>query len=174
MPSTFPGGGLALRGSRKRAQVTIELIVVIGIFLLIFASLVNLSFERLHFAQELGSTGEAKMTGELLATAINSAYSSGKGFVIFLDEDRLNFTRLNSSRIEGSSVILPLRIDTANREIVISKNTSRAGGGAWNATVPILPGNVTRLEPTSYPELTIRNNGSHVLIYARSAHIEVS
>jgi len=155
--------------------VTIELIVVIGIFVLVFVTMTNLAFERLNYAQELGSAGEAKMAGELLATAIHNVYANGEGFSVYLEESKLNFSRLSSSRVEGSGVVLPFSINTSAKAISINKNTSRAGGGTWSASVALITGKVDRRNPTpSYPEVTLLNNGSHVLIYANESHIEVN
>ncbi len=157
-----------------RAQISIETIIIMGIFMLVFASLINLNFERLHYAQEVGSAGEIKMVGNLLASAINNVYSNGEGFKVYLSEEKINFTQLSSSTIHGSKVNLPIVINKSARKIIIYKNTSSMGGDSWSVSIPIVPEKVARENPSSHnPELTISNNGTYVVIYAENNHINV-
>ncbi|NOZ59647.1 MAG: hypothetical protein GXO66_08775 [Euryarchaeota archaeon] len=156
-----------------KAQISIEVALMTGIAILVIVSMVNLQFERFHSAREVGEAGEAKMVGTLLASAINNVYANGEGFQIHLSQAQLNFTQLGeSTRRYGLGVSLPIIVNNSARSIVIAKNTSKTGGELWNVTVPIVTDNVVRLDPsTDYPEVTIRNNGTHVLIYAQEGHI---
>lgn len=167
MPSMFPGRVSASRGSK--AQITIEAIIVIGVFTLVFVSLINLTFERLHLANEVGSSGVGKMYGLLIASAINNVYSNGNGFSVYLGEHKLNFTHL-----QELGVLLPIEVNVSSGVVELEKNTSLMGGDVWSVEIPIIPGNITRRDPTpDYPELTIRNNMGQVLIYASPDHIQV-
>ncbi|WP_457555226.1 hypothetical protein [Candidatus Pyrohabitans sp.] len=156
-----------------RAQVSIEVALMTGIAILVMVSMVNLQFERFYSAREVGEAGEARMAGTLLASAINNVYASGAGFQVHLSEKQINFTRLGEAgRIYGLGVRLPIVIDNAERRIIIVKNLSKTGGGVWNVSIPIVPNNVVRLDPSGdYPEVTILNNGTNILIYADEAHI---
>ncbi len=156
-----------------RAQISIEVALMTGLAILVIVSLVNVQFERFSLARELGEAGEAKMIGTLIAGAINNAYANGKGFQVYLSEEQVNFTRLGEAeKMYGLGVSLPIIINNTAREIVIAKNMSKTGGSFWNVTVPIIPNNVVRLNPSAeYPELTVRNNGTNILIYADAAHI---
>ncbi|GCC11097.1 hypothetical protein IPdc08_01145 [archaeon] len=174
MPSISHGRISLSAESDKKAQITIEVIVVIGIFLIVFSSLINLSFERFHLAQEVGSAGEAKMTGQFIASAINNVYSNGGGFSIHLNENKINFSELSSSEIRGSGIILPIIVNNSERRVVINKNFSSMGGTSLYASIPIIPDNITRENSTlAYPQLTIRNNGTDVIIYASIKNIRV-
>ena len=156
-----------------RAQISIEVALMTGMAILVIVSLVNIQFERFSVAREVGEAGEAKMVGTLLAGAINSAYANGKGFQVYLSPEQVNFTRLGEvEKSYGLAVSLPIVINNTAREIVIARNMSKTGGNLWNVSVPIIPGNVVRLNPsTEYPELTVRNNGTNILIYADAAHV---
>ncbi len=167
MPSMFPGRTSASQESR--AQITIEAIIVMGIFTLIFVSLINLTFERLHLANEVGSAGEGKMYGLMIASALNNAYSNGDGFIIKLDENRINF-----SYLQDIGISLPIKINTTAGAVVIEKKTSLMGGDVWSVEIAIIPRNITRSNPTAdYPEVTIRNSGGEITVYADSNHIQV-
>ena len=157
-----------------RGQISIEVALMTGIAILVIVSLVNVNFERLSMAREVGEAGEAKMVATLIAGAINKAYANGAGFQVRLSPEQVNFTRLGEmQRIEGTGVQLPIIIDNTIRKIVIQKNMLKTGGEIWNATVPIIPNNTLRRDPSSdYPELTIRNNGTSIIIYANAAHID--
>ncbi len=151
-----------------RGQLSLEAIMALGMAVIILTSFFNVNWERYYTAKELGEAGEARMIGELLATAINTGYSNGEGFSIYVSESKLNFTELDDMGVE-----LPLVIDSATRTINIGKNMTRSGV-LWNATVPIIPANLLRADSTSqYPEVTIFNNGTHVIIYAEEANIVV-
>jgi len=158
-----------------RAQISIEVALITGIAILVIVSMVNLHFERFYVARELGEAGEAKMVGTLIASAIDNAYANGAGFQIYLSPERVNFTRLGEvEKMYGLGVDLPIVINTTAREIVISKNTSKTGGDIWIVEVPIVAEEVYRQDPTAqYPELTVLNNGTGVVIYADAAHIRV-
>lgn len=152
-----------------RGQLSLEAIMVLGMAVIILTSFFNINWERYHTAKDLGEAGEARMTGELLATAINAGYSNGEGFSLYVSSNKLNFTKLDAMGVE-----LPLVIDSAARTINIEKNVTRSGGALWNVTVPIVPANLLQANPTSqYPELTILNNGTHVIIYAGQSNIVV-
>ncbi len=152
-----------------RGQISLEAVMVLGMAMIILTSFFNINWERYHTARDLGEAGEAKMTGELLATAINTAYSNGEGFSLYVSGDKLNFTELGAMGVE-----LPLVVNSATRTINIGKNMDRAGGAMWNVTVSIIPASLFQADPTSqYPELTILNNGTHVIIYANPSNIVV-
>ncbi len=157
----------------SRAQVSIEVALVAGIAILVAVSLVNLNFERLNLAREVGEGGEAKMVATLLATSINTVHANGRGFELTLSQDKLNFTELTDVD-KGTGIILPIIIDNANRKVIVGRNMSRTGHtGQWNVSVSIVPNNVVREDPDGYPELTIRNNGTNVIIYADSSKVRV-
>ncbi|WP_456475174.1 hypothetical protein [Candidatus Pyrohabitans sp.] len=157
-----------------RGQISIEVALMMGIAILVIVSLVNVNFERLSMAREIGEAGEAKMVATFIAGAINKAYANGAGFQVRLSSEQVNFTKLGEmQKIEGTGVQLPIIIDNTARKIVIQKNMSKTGGEIWNATVSIIPNNTLRRDPSSdYPELTIRNNGTNIIIYADAAHID--
>jgi hypothetical protein len=156
-----------------RAQISIEVALMMGMAILVIVSFVNIHFERFNMARELGEAGEAKMIGTLIAGAINNAYANGEGFQVYLSPEQVNFTRLGEvEKMYGLGVELPITINNTAREIVIKRNTTKTGGGIWSVEVPIIPNNVVRRDPTAeYPELTVRNNGTNILIYADAAHI---
>lgn len=156
-----------------KGQISLEAIMILGVAIIVLTSLVNINWERYYTAREIGEAGEAKMVGELLATAINTAYANGEGFRIYLGYDKLNYTKMGSTEMGGMGINLPLIIDTVGRTINISKNMSKIGGGAWNTTVPIIPMNITQDSPTQYPETTIQNNGTHIIVYANESNIKV-
>lgn len=152
-----------------KGQLSLEAIMVIGVAVVVLTSFFNVNMERYFTAKDLGEAGEAMMTGELLAGAINTGFANGEGFDLYLDNSTLNFTDL-----ESVGVVLPLVIDTAGRTINVSKSMTSGGGDTWNVSVSIIPTNVVLMSPTdSYPDLTIRNNGTHVIIYADSSNIAV-
>lgn len=152
-----------------KGQISMEAIIALGMAVVILTSFFNINWERYYTAKDIGEAGETRMTGELLATAINIGYSNGKGFSLYMGSDKINFTELNNNNVQ-----LPLVIDSATRTINITKKVTRSGGGQWNVTVPIIPSNLSRADPTAqYPEITLRNNGTHVIIYANSANIGV-
>jgi hypothetical protein len=156
-----------------RAQISIEVALMTGLAILVIVSLVNIHFERFYLAKQVGEAGEVKMVGTLLASAINNAYANGEGFQIYLSEEKVNFTRLGEAeKMHGLGVKLPIIVNNTARSIIIAKNMSRTGGELWNVSIPIIPNNVVRLNPsTDYPEVTIRNNGTNILIYAEETHI---
>lgn len=152
-----------------RGQISLEAIMVIGIAVIVLTSFFNINMERYFTAKDLGEAGEARMAGELLATAINTGFANGEGFSLYLSDNELNFTKLDTV-----GVVLPLVINSSARTINIRKSVTSGGGGVWNASVKILPFNLVRADSTSsYPEITILNNGSHVIIYANSSNILV-
>jgi hypothetical protein len=111
-----------------------------------------------------GKAGEAKMKGILLAEAINNVYANGVNFSITLTDEEINYTRM----------ALPIVIDTTERKINITSDMSETGGGNWTTTVSIVPSNIVRENTTaSYPETTIRSNGTYVIIHANSSKISV-
>ncbi len=141
--------------------------MVVGAAIIVLASIVNLSWARYYLARDVGEAGEAKMMGEVLASAINNVYANGEGFSLQLDSEILDYKEMKNLTIPGIGLILPLKIDLNSRTINVSKNMSKTGGSEWTTTIPIIPLNIDRVDPTSqYPETTIRNNGSYVVIYA--------
>ncbi len=158
----------------SRAQVSIEVALVAGIAILVAVSLVNINFERLNLARELGEGGEAKMVATLIATSINTVHANGAGFELTLSESKLNFTELTDVD-QGTGIILPIIIDNTRRKVIVGRNMSRTGHkGQWNVSVSMVPNNVVRQDPTArYPEVTIRNNGTNVIVYADSSKVRV-
>lgn len=158
----------------KRAQFTLEAILVSFLAIFIVLSFFNLNWERFYLAREVGEAGEIKMAGELLASGINNAYANGEGFSVYIGAEVLNYTQLrNTSAITGVG-LSAVTIEQANGRIILSKDVAKTGGGTWNTSVPIIPRNITRRDPTSqYPETTILNNGSAVIIYAGPGNINV-
>jgi|Deesub1362A_J573_1020465.scaffolds.fasta_scaffold01283_7 hypothetical protein len=157
-----------------KGQVSIEVALMAGMAILVIVSLVNINFERLHMARELGEAGEAKMIGTIIAEAINNAYANGEGFQVYLSPEQLNFTRLGEvEKMGGLAIMLPITINNSAREVVIKKNTSKTGGKAWSMAVSFIPNNVIRMDPSNdYPEVTVRNNGTNIIIYADDTHID--
>ncbi len=161
-----------------RGQVTLEAILVTGVAILIILSLTSLGLERVDMARETGGAGEARMIGEMLASAINNAYANGEGFSVQLSGSELNYSRF-------TSIVLPIRVSTSARAIVISKNTTYTTQQQWNTSIAIIPANISRKDPRlsfngttvnateTYNETTFRNNGTHIIIYATSDHISV-
>jgi hypothetical protein len=153
-----------------RGQISMEAILVIGMAVIILTSFFNMNMARYFTAKDIGEAGEARMAGELLATGINTGFSNGEGFSLYVGESKLNFTKLGST-----GVALPIVIDSSAKTITISKNTTSGGGGLWNISVPIIPSDLLRVDSTSsYPEVTILNNGTYVIIYANSSNIVVN
>ncbi len=157
-----------------RGQITLEAILAFGAAILILASLTNLNFERLRLSRDVGDAGEARMIGELLASTINNAYANGEGFSIQLDSGILDYATLENVSGSGVGLILPIEIDSTARTINISKNASRTGITTWNVAVPIIPLNISRMDSTTqFPETTIKNNGTYLVIYANRANIAI-
>ena len=152
-----------------RGQISLEAILVIGMAVIVILSFFNINMERYVAARDIGGAGEARMTGELLATAINTGFANGDGFSVYIEPEKLNFTKLSSL-----GVTLPLSIDSATRTINIGKTQTSAGGNLWNVSVDIIPTNILQSNSTTqYPEVTIFNNGTHVIIYADEENIIV-
>lgn len=152
-----------------RGQLSMEAILVIGMAVIILTSFFNVNMARYFTAKDLGEAGEARMAGELLATSINTGFSNGEGFSLYVGGSKLNFTKLGNA-----GVALPIVINGSAKTITISKNTASGGGGTWNVSIHIIPSNLLREDPTaSYPEITIRNDGTNVIIYANSSNIAV-
>ncbi len=151
-----------------RGQISLEAILVIGVAVIALTSFFNTNMARYFTAKDLGEAGEARMAGELLATSINTGFSNGEGFSLYVG-DTLNFTKL-----ESSGVLMPLVIDSSRRTITLRKNMTSGGGEIWNVSVQIIPSNLVFANSTNlYPALTIRNNGTHVIIYGNSSNIVV-
>jgi hypothetical protein len=159
----------------NKGQISLEAALILGVGILIIISVFNIWFSRMSLAREAGEAGEAKMVGIMLGESINLVYANGENFSITLTEDEINYSRLKDIRsIEGGGMKLPIVVDLPKRRINITKDMSKTGGGTWNTTVTIVPSKVARKDPTArYPETTIRNNGTHVLIHSNSANIEV-
>ena len=152
-----------------RGQISLEAILVIGMAVIVLTSFFNINMERYFTAKDIGEAGEARMTGELLATAINTGFANGNGFSVYVGPEGLNFTKLSSY-----GVTLPLSIFSASSTINIRKTQSSGGGKIWNVSVDIIPTNIVQLDSTAqYPEVTIFNNGTHVIIYADNSNIIV-
>ncbi len=164
-----------MSGLNMKGQISLEAILAVGFSIVILLSLFNLTWERFYLARDVGEAGEAKMVGELLAGAINNAYADGDGFSIYLGAEILNYTRLSdTSRITGVGISLPIVIDKTGRTINISKSMQKTGGGNWETTIPIIPANISRADPTAqYTETTIRNSGGGIIIYAAQGNINV-
>jgi len=158
-----------------RAQLSLEAVLAFGTAVILIIGFFNLAMGRFELAYDIGSAGEARMVGELLAEAINTAYANGENFTIYLTNGTIDFAKLaNQTSATGLAVSLPITISRNSREIRISKSASKTFGSAWNTSIPVIPANITRLDNTSlFPEITIRNNGSYILIYASSSRINV-
>jgi hypothetical protein len=158
----------------NKGQVSLEAVLVIGIAILVVISMFNIWWARMSMAREVGEAGEAKMIGILLAEGINLAYANGANFSITLTEDEINYTRLSEvEKMEGGGVKLPIVIDIEEGNINITKDMSKTGGDTWNTTVSIVPANIVMNTSSDYPETTIRNNGTSIIIYANSGNIKV-
>ncbi len=161
----------------NKAQVSLEVVLVIGVAVLVFISLFNVWWGRMSMARDVGEAGEARMVGEVLAESINSVYTNGVNFSITFSEAEINYTRLgDKAAIEGGWVSLPIYVNTSKKTIKITKNMSKTGGASanWATEVSYFSPTVVRLDATAgFPETTIRFNGSHVIIYASSSNIEV-
>jgi hypothetical protein len=158
----------------KKAQVTIEGILVSFLAILIALSFFNLNWERFYLAREVGEAGEIKMVGELLAQGINNVYANGEGFSLYLPPEVLNYSRLRAPEAMTGLGLSSITIDTSSRKIILSKSMAKTGGNEWNTSVAIIPVNITRLDPTPrFKETTIYNNGSWVVVYAYSENIRV-
>ena len=149
--------------------------MLLGIAVIVLISFANLNWERYYLAAEIGESGEARMVGELFATTINNVYANGDGFSMELGSDMIDFDVLgNTSSTTGLSMNLPIIINTSSRKIIISRSMARAGMASWNTSIRIFPTNITRLDNTSdYPELTVRNTGTQIIIYANSSNVDV-
>lgn len=167
-------GVIGIKDRDNRAQVTIEGILVSFLAIFIVLSFFNLNWERFYLARETGEAGEIKMVGELLAQGINNVYANGEGFSLYLPPEVLNYSKLRStSPMTGLGLSL-ITIDTSSKEIILSKNLAKTGGGTWNTSVTIIPSSIARLDPTAqFKETTIYNNGSGIIIYANSENIMV-
>jgi hypothetical protein len=158
----------------NRAQFTLEAILVSFLAIFIILSFFNLNWERFYLAREVGEAGEIKMVGELLASNINNAYANGEGFSIYISPEVLNYTELRDASAMTGLGLSAITVDPSAGRIVLSKDIAKTGGGIWNASVPIIPRNITRKDPTSqYPETTILSNGTAIIIYASSGNIDV-
>ena len=154
----------------KRGQVSLEVIMITGLAIILLVSFVNMGLQREAMAEDIGETGEARMIGELLATAINNVYANGNGFSTYIGGDKINFTKIYDFRIMG--VVTPINIAPGN--ITIIKNLSKTGGTTASINISIIPSNISREDPTAeFPEITVRNNGTHIIIYANSTNINV-
>lgn len=149
--------------------------MLLGIAIIVLISFVNLNYEKYYLASEIGEAGEARMVGELLATAINNVYANGEGFSLEIGSDMIDFTVLrNTTTTSGLSMNLPIIIDKSSSTINISRSMGRIGLGSWNTSIRIFPQNITRLDNTSdFPELTIKNNGTYIIIYASASNVDV-
>jgi len=160
---------------KNKAQLSLEAVLAFGAVIIVIIGLFNLVWGRIELAYDIGGAGEARMVGELLAEAINDAYANGENFTITLDSNTIDFSRLSQTTATGLGVKLPITISQSSRTIKISKVASKTFDSMWNATIPIIPANITSVAPTSqFPEITIRNNVTNIIIYASSSNIQVS
>ncbi len=156
-----------------KGQMSLEAVLVAGFAIVVLLSLTNIAFERLDFARDVGESGEIKMVGEMMATAINNVYANQEGFRILLDEDYLNYTYLGSNTGGDPGLVLPIQINTSSRTIVLRKDMSSTELGTWSTTVAIIPANiVVDNDVSTYSETTIRNDGTNVIIHASAANVE--
>jgi hypothetical protein len=159
----------------NKGQLSLEAIMIVGVAMVVLISFINLNFSSYYTARDIGESGEAKMVGQFLATAINNVYANGGGFSLYLGEDKINFTKIgNDTSITGLGVNLPIVVDPDDQTINISRRLRSGSNSNWNTTIKILPKNITRANPTgTYPEVTILNNGTYIIIYANSGNIDV-
>lgn len=163
------------KAKSEKAQLSLEAVLAFSAAVIIIIAMFNLIWARIELAYDIGTAGEAKMAGELLAESINLAYANGENFTIFLNNSEIDFQKLaNATSNSGLGVELPIIIKANERKIIISKTASRTFSKTWNTSMRIIPANITRRNPTSqYPEITIRNNGTYIIIYADQSHIRV-
>ncbi len=155
-----------------KGQVSLEAVLVAGFAIVVLLSLTNIAIERKDFARDVGESGEIKMVGELFATTINNVYANSEGFRIYLGPEYLNYTYLGSNTGGDPGLVLPIQINTTGRTIILRKNMSITSAD-WTTTVPIIPTNIVVNNPTAdYPETTIRNDGTNVIIHAAAANME--
>ncbi|MEE8358552.1 MAG: hypothetical protein V3R82_03995 [Candidatus Hydrothermarchaeales archaeon] len=155
-----------------KGQVSLEAVLVAGFAIVVLLSLTNIAIERKDFARDVGESGEIKMLGELFATAINNVYANSEGFRIYLGPEYLNYTYLGSNTGGDPGLALPIKINTTSRVIILRKNMSITSAD-WTTTVPIIPTNIVVNNPTAdYPETTIRNDGTNIIIHAAAANME--
>lgn len=155
--------------------MSLEAIMVIGMTMIILISFTNLNWASYYTSREIGEAGEARMIGELLATTINSVYANGEGYSVELDDDKINFAEIgNSTTLTGLGINLPIIIDTDGRTVNVTRSLRTGSNSNWTATIRIFSRNITQTDPTAeYPELTVYNNGTYVIIYAYNSSINV-
>jgi hypothetical protein len=155
--------------------MSLEAVMVVGIVMIVLISFTSLNWASYYSARDIGESGEAKMLGEVLATAINNVYANGENFSIHLGADKINFTKIgNYTSITGLSVNLPIVVDSDDQTINISRRLRTGSNSNWNTSIRIFPKNISRADPTAdYPEVTILNNGTNVVIYANTTNIDV-
>ncbi len=85
----------------EKGLASAELLFVTLIFLIIAGGMVNLANSEIGITQT-GNLGEARMVGEKIAEAINTAYINGNGYAINLNlTNDINYT----ANINGSGYI---------------------------------------------------------------------
>lgn len=106
----------------RRGIITTDLIFASIIILVIVSSIISLASERIDAASSTDELGNARMTAESVAEAINKAYSGGNGHRVTLSlpaniSDRSYVIRVNSSGVfvlidgkTGKSFINPKKI----------------------------------------------------------------
>ncbi len=150
-----------MRIGGERAQFSLEGILVVGMAIIVFLSLAQLAMERKSMAIDVGESGEIRMTGELLASAIDTIYANGNGSRITLTSADIDYAYLENT-LDLSSI----EIKTAQKAILLTKTMSRTGGESWTTNVSIVTGNITTGTPSaSFPETTLVNRDNQVVIY---------
>lgn len=130
----------------RRGIITTDLIFASIIILVIVSSIISLASERIDAASSTDELGNARMTAESVAEAINKAYSGGNGHRVTLSlpaniSDRSYVIRVNSSGVfvlidgkTGKSFINPKKISTVsmhgNRSYII-ENVKGPDRNSW-------------------------------------------
>jgi len=155
-----------MRISGERAQFSLEGVLVVGMAIIVFLSLYQLAMERKSTAIDVAESGEIRMTGELLAEAINTVYANGNGSAITLTSDDINYTYLenylDANDYGGGKLVC---IDPPHRSLFIAKSMTRTGGSLYKMNITIIPSNITTIAPDpNCPETTLLNIDNTVVI----------
>jgi len=138
----------------RRGIITTELIFASIIILVIVSSIISVASERIDAASSTDMHGNARMTAEYVAGAINKVYNGGDSHAVTLSlpsniSDKSYNIRVNSSGVfvlidgkMGKSFINPKRISSSDKLIenavsmrgnqsYIIKNVKGPDGNSW-------------------------------------------
>lgn len=155
-----------MRIAGERAQFSLEGVLVVGMAIIVFLSLSQLVIERKSMAIDVGESGEVRMIGELVVSAIDNVYANGNGSMITLTSADLDYTyledELDVSPYAGGELIC---IDTLARSLFITKTMTRTGGSDRRMNISFIPSDVATSAPhPNCPETTFVNDGERVVI----------